>query len=93
MTADETPHLPETEDGLEQCVRCGVTFGDEDVDGPITTELNLSHGPVVAVESGTEFEAVVDTEPGSRCVHTSCWDEILADRRREENESLARWTQ
>lgn len=89
----ETPHPPMTDDGLEQCVRCGTTFGMEDSDRPIGSELNLTYGPVVAASTGSEFETVVATEPGTECVHLWCWEEMETERRRGENHPLDQWAQ
>lgn len=82
-----------TEDGMEQCVRCGVTFGKEEIDRPIGSELNLTYGPVVVASTGAEYEAVIDTDPGTECVHTWCWKAIDAERRGEENHSLGQWSE
>lgn len=87
-------HEPMTDDGQERCVYCGVTFGKEESDRPIGSELNLTYGPVVRVGDGSEFETVTLSDPGDELVHPwCCWGEIEAKRRQRENKSLTQWSQ
>lgn len=80
--------------GMEFCVYCWVLFGGEDdpsrhVPHPsISAGINYTHGPVVHAETGTEYDHVGASEPGTPLAHPDCRKKWKATTRPDEEISL-----
>lgn len=86
MSADEPgsdspyPYPSMSENGLDQCVRCGKQFGEG--------LANLLTGPVYNADTGEKYDTVGDSPAGSNLAHPSCFKELDTERKEAENQPL-----
>lgn len=92
-------HSRVDESGLDQCVWCGVTFANEADEtaedgtptgrrGGVSSDLNLTYGPVYNAETGTHYDAVVESPPDAHLVHRQCYRQLRTLVRSAQNHSL-----
>lgn len=91
--SEQFPH-PRVRDAIwDQCVRCGVLFGEEErSDAPSTSlEVNQTFGPVLDT-AGREYETVCETDPSLRLMHPECYEKWHAEEMAESHKTLVEWS-
>ena len=82
-------HSRSDDSGLDQCVVCGVTFGEEGESVvSVSSGMNYTYGPVHNADTGAEYEYVGESPPGTYLAHQECFKEVDAERKAESNYSL-----
>lgn len=87
--SDDYDHSRSDDSALDQCVVCGVTFG-EGPDGArrASAGTNYTYGPVRNADTGAEYEYVGESPPGTPLAHPDCFKEVDAERKAEANHSI-----
>lgn len=84
------------DNGFERCVRCGIVFGAEcrtdDIRGEehppgIGGGVNQTYGPVCD-PSGTSYESVCESEPGTYLMHVDCYVDWVMEIESDETKSF-----